>query len=459
MDVPTHLCAHTPCTCGNAMHTGTLTTHVRTGLRRSPGSRWQGRLPAAPPWGGGGNPTGGAPSSGRSPGPHTGLAALPSPQPSVLAPRPRPRSEAGQGHLTPASLPLPPPGPSACEEPWSRTLLPTTPGATTSHPMQATCPRGSQPAQSSLRQGALGPPRVGAAGARGEVAPPRGAAGLRLCAHFGNCQFSSLANYLLGGGLKTVHTHKSPRDLNKRQWQVIFQHSPTLTHRERGRVGPRVGCGENELRRVQGPAPRHPGRLMEGQVTRAWPASQIGTGVPRAAERPHPPTPTTQSPSCGVWTCGEEASSLWVCLTTRAGVPQGSEYVCGVRPKQKGPQEAVSRAPQRASPCATRATEHLPDKHSREEREPESPPRDIPQNLSHPGRRQRGPPGLPTVPTHRHPDPCPGRDRGPADPPSPEPALGAVRSQSGPGTAPPCLSCSGRNPRHRHHGPGALCGP
>ena len=65
-------------------------------------------------------------------------------------------------------------------------------------------------------------------------------------------------------------------------------------------------------------------------------------------------------------------------------------------------------------------------------RERERPPRDIFQNLSHPGRRQRGPPGLPTAHTHRHPDPCPGRDRGPADSPSPEPVLGAVRSQSGP---------------------------
>ena len=57
-----------------------------------------------------------------------------------------------------------------------------------------------------------------------------------LCAHFGNCQFSSLANYLLGGGLKTVHTHKSPRDLNKRWWQVISQNSPTLAHRIVGGV-------------------------------------------------------------------------------------------------------------------------------------------------------------------------------------------------------------------------------
>ena len=305
------------------------------------------------------------------------------------------------------------------------------------------------PEQPAVRQGALGPPRVGAAGARGEVAPPGGATGLCLCAHFGNCQFSSLANYLLGGGLKTVHTHKSPWDLNKRQWQVIFQHSPTLTSRERGRVGPRVGCGENELKQVQGPAPRHPGRLMEGRATRAWPASQTGTGVPRAAERPHPPTPTAQSPSCGVWTCGEEVSSLWVCLTTRAGVPQGSEYVCGVRPEQKWPQEAVSRAPQRASPCPTRATEHLPNKHSWEEQE------SVKGHLGTFSKTSPTPAGGSVapracpLPTHTGTQiPAQGEIGGPPTPPALSPFSERSVLRVAPGTAPPC---SGRNPRHCHH--------
>lgn len=93
------------------MYPGTLTTHMCTGPHRSPGSCWQGHLLAAPPWGGGGNLTGGVHPSGRSSGPHTGLADLPSPQLSVLAPCPRPCSEAGQENLTPASLPLPPPRP------------------------------------------------------------------------------------------------------------------------------------------------------------------------------------------------------------------------------------------------------------------------------------------------------------------------------------------------------------
>ena len=67
-------------------------------------------------------------------------------------------------------------------------------------------------------------------------------------------------------------------------------------------------------------------------------------------------------------------------------------------------------------------------------RDHERPPQDIFQNLSHPGQRQHGPPGLPTAHTHRHPDPCPGRDQGPADSPSPEPVLRAA-----PGTLPTSL--------------------
>ena len=62
-------------------------------------------------------------------------------------------------------------------------------------------------------------------------------------------------------------------------------------------------------------------------------------------------------------------------------------------------------------------------------------PRDIFQNLSHPGRRQRGPPHLPTAHTHRGPEACPGRDQGPAASPGPEPVLGAA-----PGTLPTSLS-------------------
>ena len=223
------------------MYPGTLTTHMCTGPHRSPGSCWQGHLLAAPPWGGGGNLTGGVHPSGRSSGPHTGLADLPSPQLSVLAPCPRPCSEAGQENLTPASLPLPPPRPFSLRGTVESHPAPNPSWGLHSPPYTGYVPpRPPSPSQSSLRsdrapwalparvflEEALG--RVGPAGGRGEVAPPSGAAGLCLCAHFGNCQFSSLANYLLGGGLKTVHTHKSPRDLNKRRWQVIFQHSPTL---------------------------------------------------------------------------------------------------------------------------------------------------------------------------------------------------------------------------------------
>ena len=38
MYVPTHLRAHTPYTCGDAMPTGTLTAHACTGRHRSPGA-------------------------------------------------------------------------------------------------------------------------------------------------------------------------------------------------------------------------------------------------------------------------------------------------------------------------------------------------------------------------------------------------------------------------------------
>lgn len=254
----TPVCAYTLHThthayaCRNSVYISTHMTHTYTGWHRSPGSCWQGHLLVTPPWGGGGNLTGRVPSSGRSPGPHTGLAALPALHHLAL-PRVLGRARK-QSHR---SLPSPPTARPCSQR--GATGLPSPPGATTARPAQATCPEAPSPCQSSLRSGrapALSPPGSpgggaglpGAAGGRREAAPRSGAAGLCLCAHFGNCRFSSLANYLLGGGLKTVHTHKSPRDLNKRRWQVIFQHSPTLMRRERGRVGPRVGCGENELR-------------------------------------------------------------------------------------------------------------------------------------------------------------------------------------------------------------------
>ena len=395
MYVPTHLCAHIPFTCThrpapvempcthtrhvcayplhththayacrNSVSISTRMTHTYTGWHRSPGSCWQGHLLVAPPWGGGGNLTGRVPSSGRSPGPHTGLAALPSLHhpalPRVLG---RARRQSHRSRPCPPTAPSLQPARGHGVAPSSQALLGPRQPALRRPPAL----RPPSPCQSSLRSGrvpALSPPGSpgggagppGAAGRRREAAPRSGAAGLCLCAHFGNCRFSSLANYLLGGGLKTVHTHKSPRDLNKRRWQVIFQHSPTLMRRERGRVGPRVGCGENELRQVQGPATRHPGRLMEGWATRARPASQPGAGAPRTPERPrllrpHPPTPTAQSPSCGVRTCGEEVCSLWVCLTNRAASGREASAF-RVRPEQRrATGSCVQGPPQRASPC------------------------------------------------------------------------------------------------------------
>lgn len=101
MDVPTHLCAHTPCTCGNAMHTGTLTPHTCAQGCTEPWKPLAGDASLRLLCGAG--RTGGALLREEPRAAHR--TRSPSPQPSVLAPRPRPRSEAGQGHLTPASLP------------------------------------------------------------------------------------------------------------------------------------------------------------------------------------------------------------------------------------------------------------------------------------------------------------------------------------------------------------------
>lgn len=236
MYVPAHLCAHTPYTCRNATYTGTLTTRMCTGPHRSPGSCWQGRLPGwgrEPDWWG--------PPLREEPRASHWTRSPPLPSAICPCPCPRPHSEAGRENLTRASLPLPPPRPFSLRGTVESHPAPNPSWGLHSPPYAGHVPpRPPSPSQSSLRsdrapwalparvflEEALG--RVGAPGGRGEVTPPSGAAGLCLCAHFGNCQFSSLANYLLGGGLKTVHTHKSPRDLNKRRWQVIFQHSPTL---------------------------------------------------------------------------------------------------------------------------------------------------------------------------------------------------------------------------------------
>lgn len=230
----------------------------------------------APPWGGGGNLTGGSPPQGGVQG--LTLDSQPSlPLRHLSLPCVLGRAQRQTESLTTASLPLLPPRPFSQQGTVGSHPAPKPSWGHDSPPYAGHLPRGP-PAPPRAACGQTGHPglsprgcpleealgRLGAAGGRGEVTPWSRAAGLCLCAHFGNCRFSSLANYLLGGGLKTVHTHKSPRDLNKRRWQVIFQHSPTLTHRERGRVGPPVGCGENELRQAQGPATRHPGRLMEG---------------------------------------------------------------------------------------------------------------------------------------------------------------------------------------------------
>lgn len=236
MYVPAHLCAHTPYTCRNATYTGTLTTRMCTGPHRSPGSCWQGRLPGwgrEPDWWG--PPLREEPRAShwtRSP-----------PLPSAICPCPVSSAALGGRPRKPhPSLPPPPTAP-ALQPAGNRGVAPCSqpllgpPQPTLRRPRASEAPQ-PLPEQPAVRQGALGCParvfleealgHVGAPGGRGEVTPPSGAAGLCLCAHFGNCQFSSLANYLLGGGLKTVHTHKSPRDLNKRRWQVIFQHSPTL---------------------------------------------------------------------------------------------------------------------------------------------------------------------------------------------------------------------------------------
>ena len=199
-----------------------------------------------------------------------------------------------------------------------------------------------------------------------------------------------------------------------------------------------------------GAGPPSPGQADGGVGRQAWPASQPGAGAPRAAEsprllRPHPPTPTAQSRSCGVWTCSEEVSSLWVCLTTRAGVPQGSECVRRVRPEQRRATGSWVRAPQRASPCPTRATGHLPDEHSWEERETmKGHLRTFSKTSPTPARGNMAPRACP-LPTHTGTQiPVQGEIRAPPTPP----AL-SLFSERPPGhSPPPCFSCSGRNPRH-----------
>ena len=151
----TPVCAYTLHThthayaCRNSVYISTHMTHTYTGWHRGPGSCWQGHLLVTPPWGGGGNLTGRVPSSGRSPGPHTGLAALPALHHLAL-PRVLGRARK-QSHR---SLPSPPTARPCSQR--GATGLPSPPGATTTRPAQATCPEAPQPLpeQPAARQGA-----------------------------------------------------------------------------------------------------------------------------------------------------------------------------------------------------------------------------------------------------------------------------------------------------------------
>lgn len=165
----------------------------------------------------------------------------------------------------------------------------------------------------SLQRQALGP-TWGCRGA-GRGLPQAGRVPLRS---LWKLSVQQSANYLLGSGLKTVHTHESHRDLNKRRWQVIFQSSPTLAHRLvagvdrkriktglrteqqpgppgvlRGRWGALHGqrWGREGTGRLPGPVPwRGPTRLGGAASLRpshkerhTWSAAPAGAFLPRAS--------------------------------------------------------------------------------------------------------------------------------------------------------------------------------
>lgn len=143
MDVPTHLCAHTPlhlretpCTQAHSRHT---CAQGCTEALEAAGRDASLRLLCG--GGGGGNPTSWGPPQGGAQG-HTqdsqpSLSSAICPCPTASAARGRP----GTPH---PSLPPPPTARPFCLRGTVESHpAPQPPGATTSHPMQATCPRGS----------------------------------------------------------------------------------------------------------------------------------------------------------------------------------------------------------------------------------------------------------------------------------------------------------------------------